>query len=157
MSAVEQRPAYDWEHARIGDVAGAVTVEITADAVRQFNTTQQQAAGLPIEPDDPDLLAVPPVMVRVFAPLRRRELVAENGAEYPNHPTPAIRWSCRFFNEPKVGDHIVSVTRVQDKYIRKDRHFLEWRVDANRNDGTPVAEFTYVNLWDRGRAEDRNR
>lgn len=157
MSAVERRPTYDWEHARIGDAASAVTVEITAEAVRQFNTTQQRAAGLPIEPDESDLSAVPPVMVRVFAPLRRRELVTENGAEYPNHPTPAVRWSCRFFNEPQIGDRIVSVTKVQDKYIRKDRRFVEWRVEAKREDGIPIAEFTYVNLWDRGRPEDRHR
>jgi hypothetical protein len=55
-----------------------------------------------------------------------------------------------------VGDRITSVTRVSDKYIRNGRHFLAWQVEARRGSDT-VARFEYVNLWDRGRPEDRNR
>ena len=96
-------------------------------------------------------------MVRIYAPLRRRELVAENGARYLDHATLAVLWNCKWFAEPRIGDRITSVTRVKDKYIRKERRFLQWEVEAHNQSGELVLRFTYVNLWDRGRPEDRRR
>ena len=152
-----QRPVYDWQFATPGDEASPVTVAITREKVRQY------AAMLPdgnpaFQPalDGTDL-RVPIPLVRIYAPLRRRELVAEKGADYPNHPTPAVRWLCRFLGEPRVGTHVVSVTRVKNKYVKNERHFLEWEVVAHAEDGEPLLRFGYVNLWDRGKAEDRNR
>jgi hypothetical protein len=151
----DSSPLYDWEYATVGDEASPVTVEITADkilryasALRDDNPALKAVSGRP--------LGVPPIMVRVYAPLRRRELVAERGARYPNHPTPAVHWRCQVLEQLHVGDRITSVTRVSDKYIRNGRHFLAWQVEARRGSDT-VARFEYVNLWDRGRPQDRNR
>ncbi|MCC6472955.1 MAG: MaoC family dehydratase N-terminal domain-containing protein [Burkholderiales bacterium] len=148
-------PLYDWERAAAGHEASPVTVEITVDSIRRYasalrddNPAFDPASGRP--------LGVPPVLVRVYAPLRRRELVAEQGARYPEHPTPAVRWHCRVLRPLHAGERITSVTRVCDKYLRNGRHFLEWEVQARR-DAHTVAVFRYVNLWDRGRPEDRHR
>jgi acyl dehydratase len=84
-------------------------------------------------------------------------MVAELGASYLDHSTPAVRWFCRWFTEPKVGDRIRSITRVKDKYERKGRRFLEWEVEAHNQKGELVVRFGYVNMWDRGRPEDRDR
>lgn len=157
MSASEEQPVYDWERARIGDAASSVEMLVPEHKIRGYVRAQRDPNPAYGEDVAAAELKVPLVLVRIYAPLRRRELVAEMGAVYPNHPTPAVRWRSRFFTAPRVGDSIVSVTRIHDKYIRKGRHFLEWKVEAKRSDGERIAEFTYVNLWDRGRPEDRNR
>lgn len=148
-------PVYDWEYAVVGHEASPVVVEISAEKILQYAAAQRDANPV-FRPDSGKPLGVPPVMVRVYAPLRRRELVAEKGARYPNHPTPAVHWRCRVLDTLRVGDRIQSVTRVSDKYLKNGRHFLAWQVEAKRGADT-VALFEYVNLWDRGRPEDRNR
>ena len=151
----DNRPVYDWEYATVGDEASPVTVEISADKILQYAAAQRDTNTV-FQRDAGNALGVPPVMVRVYAPLRRRELVAEKGALYPNHPTPAVHWRCRVLENLRVGEHITSVTRVHDKYLRNGRHFISWQVEARRGSDT-VALFEYVNLWDRGRPEDKNR
>jgi acyl dehydratase len=149
-------PTYDWQRARIGDEATSVTVEVAAADIRGYVTVQRDANPAYAE-GAPGGSAVPPVLVRHYAPLRRRELVEENRARYPDYPTPAVLWRCRFHAAVRVGDRITSTTRVSDKFVRKERHFVEWQVNAANQRGEPVADFTYVNLWDRGRPEDRTR
>ncbi len=156
MSDIQDvRPAYDWDYAVIGDAASPVTVEISADKILQYAAAQRDTNPA-FRRDAGAALGVPPVMVRVYAPLRRRELVAEKGARYPNHPTPAVHWRCQVLESLRVGDRITSITRVQDKYLKNGRHFIAWQVEARRG-ADIVALFEYVNLWDRGRPEDRNR
>lgn len=151
----DDRPVYDWEYAVIGHEASPVHVEITAEKILQYAAAQRDAnPAFRLDAGKP--LGVPPVMVRVFAPLRRRELVAEKGARYPNHPTPAVHWRCQMLSTLRVGDSIESVTRVRDKYLKNGRHFLAWQVLAKRG-VEAVALFEYVNLWDRGRPEDKSR
>jgi hypothetical protein len=154
-SKIEELPVYDWEYATVGHEASPVIVDISADKILQYAAAQRDANPA-FRMDTGKPLGVPPVMVRVYAPLRRRELVAEKGARYPNHPTPAVRWRCQLLETLRVGDRIESVTRVRDKYLKNGRHFLAWQVEARRGANT-VALFEYVNLWDRGRPEDRNR
>lgn len=150
-------PVYDWDHARVGDAAAPVVVEIkAADVLKYAAALRDRNEGFSAS-RPPAELKVPPVMVRIYAPLRRRELVEENGARYLDHSTPAVRWNCKWFTEPRVGDRITSITRVKDKYLRKGRHFLEWEVEAHNQRGELVVRFGYVNLWDRGRPEDRQR
>jgi acyl dehydratase len=147
----ETLPVYDWERAAVGDAADPVVVELTAAHLATYARAQRI-------PDAHAAGPLPPVMVRVYAPLRRRELVAQMGTAYPAHPTPAVKWSCRQLAPIQVGERIRSVTRVAGKYERNGRRFLHWEVAAEREgDGTQVALFGYVNLWDRGRPEDRQR
>jgi hypothetical protein len=146
---------YTWDYARPGDSADAVTASVTAGQLARY-AALFQSARLPLQTDAAPPV-VPMVLVRIFAPLRRHELVMRRGALYPDHPTPAVTWKCRMLEPVRVGDPVVSVTRLHDKFVKRDRHFLEWRVDARRPDGQPVAEFSYVNLWDQGRSEDRTR
>ncbi len=151
----DERPIYDWEYATVGDAASPVTVEIGSDKILQYAAAQRDFnPAFHLESGKP--LGVPPVLVRIYAPLRRRELVAEKGAVYPNYPTPAVHWRCRVLESLNVGERITSVTRVHDKYLKNGRHFLAWQVEARRGHDT-VALFEYVNLWDRGRPEDKNR
>jgi acyl dehydratase len=141
---------YDWDHARPGDAADPAVVRITPEQVRAY----LRAMGRP----DAVATHVPAVMVRLFAPLRRRELVARVGAAYPSYQTPAVRWQCRFLDEVRIGEAVVSTTRVVDKYERSGRRYLQWEVAAQReSDGLPLAVFGYVNLWEPGRPEDRHR
>ncbi|MSQ50334.1 MAG: hypothetical protein EXR28_00455 [Betaproteobacteria bacterium] len=151
----DDRPVYDWEYAVIGHQASPVLVEIVAEKILQYGAAQRDAnPAFRLDAGKP--LGVPPVMVRVYAPLRRRELVEQKGARYPNHPTPAVHWRCQILDTLRAGDRIESVTRVSDKYVKNGRHFLAWQVQAKRG-ATTVALFEYVNLWDRGRPEDKNR
>ena len=145
----EPRPTYDWDHARVGDVAEPVSVVLTAELFERYwkaigKTAASQPAGIPI------------VMIRAYAPLRRRELVAHNGADYPKHPTPAVKWHARVFRDLQVGDALTSVTKVADKYEKNGRRYLQWEVEARRGDEI-VARFGYVNLWEATRPEDRQR
>ena len=153
----EHLPVDDWDYASIGDEASPVTVEITAEKVLSYAAAQRDDNEAFRLEGGASRLRVPVLLVRVYAPLRRRELVAEKRARYPDHPTPAVHWRCEVFDELHVGEHITSVTRVHDKYVKNDRHFIKWQVEARRDADAPVAIFTYVNLWDRGRPEDSKR
>lgn len=157
MTTSDTRPVYDWDHAKIGDASMPVVREIKADDVLRYAAAlDDRNPGFSAD-RPPAEMKVPPFMIRIYAPLRRRELVAENGARYLDHSTPAVLWNCKWFAEPRVGDTITSVTRVKDKYVRKERRFLQWEVEAHNQAGELVLRFTYVNLWDRGRPEDRQR
>ncbi|MBN9425887.1 MAG: hypothetical protein J0H09_05220 [Burkholderiales bacterium] len=146
-----QWPVYDWEHATVGDAAPPVTVAVTQEQVERYAAAVGRPAAAAA-----GRAAVPLLLVRAYAPLRRRELVAHMQARYPAHPTPAIKWQCQMLGNVRVGDVIDSVTRVADKYERNGRRFLKWEVLAHRG-AELVARFTYVNLWEPGRPEDRQR
>jgi hypothetical protein len=150
-------PVYDWDHAKIGDAAAPVVAVIRAEDVRRYAAALDDRNPAYAADGAVGDLKVPPFMIRLYAPLRRRELVAEHGARYLDHSTPAVRWTCTWFAEPKIGDKITSITRVKDKYVRKGRRYLEWEVEARSQSGALVLRFTYVNLWERGRPEDRQR
>jgi len=143
-------PVYDWDLARPGDAAEPVVRQVTREQVHACLRAMGHAQG--------EAESVPAVMVRLFAPLRRRELVAGLGASYPPYQTPAVRWHCRFLDTVQIGEAVRSTTRVVDRYERAGRRYLVWEVSAQREaDGRPVALFGYVNLWEPGRAEDRQR
>lgn len=145
-------PVYTWQFAEPGDAADPVVCAVSRDQLARY-------AAL-FRPEEMGALRndlLPVVFVRLFAPLRRHETVAKRGALYPEHPTPAVKWACKMLEPVHVDERIASVTSVHDKYVRRGRHFLEWRVKAFRENGTDVAEFSYVNLWDEGRTEDRTR
>jgi len=153
MNLSSQAQVYDWDRAAIDDAAPAVTVAVTAEQVARYAA----AVGKPLaDGARTGRAAVPMLLVRAYAPLRRRELVAHLGAQYPAHPTPAVKWQCQMLRDVRVGDVISSVTRVADKYVRNGRRFLKWEVQASCGDQL-VARFTYVNLWEPGRPEDRQR
>jgi len=158
--APEPIPAYSWDYAKVGDEAETISVLVrSADVEKYYEVMGGDRSSLSSPVAAERMMSVPIVLVRIFAPLRRHELIERQGAKYPAHPTPAIKWHCQVLVPIRVGDTIVSVTRVRDKYVKRDRHFLHWEVEARRLDenNTKVAVFNYVNLWDAGKKEDRLR
>ena len=142
------RPVYDWDRATPGDRHPPVTRVISPAKIREY--AEVEGDGNPWFRD-----RIP--LVRLYAPLLRRELVALQDCEYPGFATPAVSWELDLRRPPRAGDTVRSVTSVGGKFEKRGRRFVEWHVDAWLDDGPELLRFVYVNLWEPGRPEDRNR
>ena len=150
------RPVYDWDRARPGDRLDPVTKRIDPAKIAQYVEVEDDR-NPHFRPGASAPSGVPLPLVRVYAPLLRRELVAAQDCEYPAFTTPAVDWGLELFKSPKSGDVVHSVTSLADKFVRRDRRYVEWHVDAWLDGGEPLLKLSYVNLWEPGRAEDRTR
>lgn len=154
---MDMRPVYDWHRARPGDRLDPVTRQIAPAKITEYVEVESdpnphfQAEGLLLP------TGVPIPMIRLYAPLLRRELVAEHGCAYPSFTTPAVDWDLELFQTPKPGVVVQSVTSVAEKFVRRERRYVAWHVDAWLDHGAPLLKLIYVNLWEAGRIEDKTR
>lgn len=150
-------PVYEWARATPGDRHPPVTRVIAPDKIREYveHERDENPRFAPASPELPTAVPVP--LVRLYAPLLRRDLVAVLGYAYPDFATPAVSWQLDLRRSPSAGDTVHSVTSVGDKFEKRGRRFLEWHVDAWLDGGDPLLRFVYVNLWEPGRPEDKER
>jgi len=148
-------PVYDWDRARAGDRLDPVTRRILPEKIAEYvEVEHDENPRFRAGDGEPDGVPIP--LVRIYAPLLRRELVAAQGCAYPGFTTPAVDWALQLFRSPRPGDEVRSVTSLADKFVRRERRYVEWNVDAWIG-GEPLLKLTYVNLWEPGRAEDKTR
>ena len=154
---------YTWDKAVAGDKAPAkAKVEVTSEKIQQYVDLEDDTNRLYVDNEFAQKLgfkgpAVPMAMVCHVAPNQRREVMQARGYDHPVRPTPFARWQCKTFAPLKVGDVVTSTTELGRKDERRGRHYLTWHVVGYNQRGEKVCEYSYTNLWDEGKLEDRSR
>jgi acyl dehydratase len=161
---IDSLPLYDWDIAKVGDMAPPLTVKVTEEniasycaAVRNNNPLYLDRA-VALRGPFGDIIA-PPTFVFMCAPPRRNEVMHACGFASPeekaDRATPYAKSEVFFHRPIRPGDEITSVVRLDDKYERRGSQFMTWRVNAYNARGESVVEYTYTIIW-RQAARDPN-
>lgn len=153
---IDALPLYNWEVAAIGDIAPPFSVQVTEEliarycsAVRNENPLYLDSAAARSGPFGG--IIAPPSFIFMCAPARRNEVMHARGYASPeekaDRATPYAKAEVFFQRPIRVGDEIVSVIRLDDKYERRGNQFITWRVNAWTSESEPVAEYTYTIIW----------
>ena len=151
---------YEWEVAEIGDESPPYVYEVTEEniadycrAVRYENPVYVHDAAAK-EMGFPGVFA-PPTMLYTYAPERRHVLMSSRGYMAPEQSTlnprstPFVSTDIRFQGVlVRPGDVVTSTTKVVDKFRRRNKKFITFRVMANNQRNEKVAEYDYVCLWE---------
>jgi acyl dehydratase len=161
---------YGWDDANVGDQAPPYIYEVTAEniadycrAVRYENPIYVSDAAAK-ELGYPGVFA-PPTMIYTYAPQRRIDVISARGfiapeqSQHSPRSTPFVSTEVHFQGSMvRPGDVITSVTRVADKFQRRDNKFVTFRVTGHNQRDEKVVEYDYVCLWEsptRKSAQDR--
>ena len=151
---------YEWDAAQIGDASPPfvyeVSVENIADYCRavQYENPIYTNEGAAREAGYSGIFA-PATMIYTYAPQRRVDVVDARGYVAPEQSqaaprsTPFVATEVRFQGASVApGDTITSITRVADKFQRRDNKFITFRVTAHNQRNELVVEYDYVCLWE---------
>ncbi len=153
---IEGMPLYDWEIARIGDMAPPLTVKVTEGTIANYCAAVRNDNPLYLDPDVARRgpfggIIAPPTFVFMCAPQRRNEVMHACGYASPeekaDRATPYAKSEVFFHRPIRPGDEITSVVRLGDKYERRGNQFITWRVNAHDARGEPVVEYAYTIIW----------
>jgi acyl dehydratase len=153
---IDQLPMYEWDVARIGDMAPPFSFTVTEESIARYCEAVRNDNPLYLDTDAArrgpfGRIVAPPTFIFMCAPARRNEVMHACGYASPeekaDRATPYAK-SEVFFQRPiRPGDEIVSVIRLEDKYERRGNQFMTWRVNAHTADGESVAEYAYTIIW----------
>ncbi len=151
---------YEWDVAQIGDAAPPFVYSVTAESIADYCRAVQYEnpiytnEGAAREAGYAGIFA-PATMIYTYAPQRRVDVVATRGYVAPEQSqtaprsTPFVATEVRFQGASVVpGDTVTSVTRVADKFQRKDNKFITFRVTAHNQRNELVVEYDYICLWE---------
>ena len=158
----KKKPIYEWAVAKVGDSRRPESIQVQPEKVALYAKTSGDSN--PLFTDEAfakshgfKTVAVPIAMTTRVAPHKRREIMAQNGYEAPVRPTPFARWTCKTFAPMKPGDTITSEAVVGDKFEKRGRKYITWRVVARNQDCEKVAEYDATNSWEGAKPEDKTR
>ena len=162
MSNEDNPPVYEWSVAEIGD--SALPEDHPVDPARIALYVKTSGDRNPLFTDEKlarslgfDGLKVPASMAIRMAPGRRTHIMKQKGYRQPIRPTPFARWECQFFAPVKPGDVITSESRLDEKYEKRGRKYLVWKVTGRNQRGENVVEYLWTNSWEGSKPEDRTR
>ncbi|MBI4233387.1 MAG: MaoC family dehydratase N-terminal domain-containing protein [Chloroflexi bacterium] len=156
--AEQQERIYEWEVARIGDESPPITIEVTAEAIKEYARvcryenpvyTDVALAGR----SEYGGLVAPPGMVFAFAPMRRDQAIAAAGyiapeqAKVSPRTTPYVASQILLLKPVRAGDRITSTTKTNAKYERRGNRYIDFLITAQNQRGEKVAEYIYTCLW----------
>ena len=162
MSNEENRPVYEWSVAEVGDSVAPRVTTVDPDRIALYVKTSGDRN--PLFTDEKfarslgfEGLKVPASMAIRMAPGRRTRIMKQKGYRQPIRPTPFARWECQFFAPVKPGDVITSESRLDEKYEKRGRKYLVWKVTGYNQRGEVVVEYRATNSWEGFKPEDRVR
>ncbi len=155
-----QESIYEWDVAQVGDASPPFVYDMTAEGIFdyckavQYENPIYTSEAAAREAGYAGIFA-PPTMIYTYAPQRRVDVVAARGYVAPEQSqtsprsTPFVDTEVRFQGASVApGDTITSVTRVADKFERRDNRFITFRVTAHNQRHELVVEYDYVCLWE---------
>ena len=155
-------PLYEWAVAAVGD--SVPPIDTLVDPARIALYIKTSGDNNPIYSDEKfaksvglDGLAVPVSMAMRVAPTRRAIIMSRKGYKHPVRPTPFARWECTFFAPMKPGDVITSESQMSEKFEKRGRKYVVWKVAGRNQRGEVVMEYRSTNSWEGAKPEDRNR
>ena len=152
---------YEWDVVRVGDESPPYLYEVTEEKIVNYcraaryenpvyvNDAAAKAMGFPG-------LFAPPTMLYTYAPQRRRTsgYIAPEESRDKSRSTPFASTSIHFQGGlVRPGDVITSTTTIADKFERRGRRFVTFRIVAHNQRDEKVAEYDYVCLWDTRKRE----
>jgi 3-hydroxybutyryl-CoA dehydratase len=162
MENQNARPVYEWDAAEVGDTAPDKTVAVTPALVALYARTSDD--DNPLYTDERfarahgfDGLAVPVSMAVRMAPGKRSTIIKHKGYQHPVRPTPFARWQCETFVPVKPGDVITSESFLDEKYEKRGRKYLVWKVIGRNQRGEIVVIHRATNVWEGSKPDDRVR
>lgn len=162
MSENNPKPLYEWAAAEVGDTAPPKQTLLDAAQVLMYARTSGETSKVYVDEAFArsrgfDGLAVPFSMAVRIAPGRRSTIMRHKGYAHPVRPTPFARWQCETFAPMKVGDVITVESRMDEKFERRGRKFLVWKVTGRNQHGEVVVEYRSTNMWEGATPADRER
>jgi acyl dehydratase len=139
---------FEWEDALPGLRSGEFEIQVDEASIRAYKVATGDGS--------PASEIAPPGYVFTAAPQRRHATMASIGCRAPEQDpgeprsTPYVGSDVRFHRPIKVGDTVRSVTVLDRTFERGGNRFMVFRVDASDAHGTPIAEYDYTVLWERG-------
>ena len=155
-------PTYEWDVAEVGDAAPPKNTPIDEAVLELY--TRTSGDHNPLYSDEAfarskglDGLGVPVSAAVRVAPGRRATIMRVKGYAHPVRPTPCARWQCETFGPMKVGDVITVQSFLDEKYEKRGRKYLVWRVEGRNQRGELVVVYRSTNVWEGAKPGDRTR
>ncbi|MBI3978072.1 MAG: MaoC family dehydratase [Chloroflexi bacterium] len=159
---------FEYEDAIVGDPGRPFVYMVTREGIARYSEGIRSFNPLFHEVEHARQLGYPDVVGPltyglIAAPNRRWEILRKHNLETPhNHPTnphatPFSRLDYTLYRPLVPGDLIVSLTRVADKYIRKERKYIAWGITGKDQNDRVVVDYIYTCFWGRGKESDRTR
>jgi len=159
---LEQRPVYEWAAAEVGDTAPDKSTAVSRALVELYVRTSGDAN--PLYTDEAFArskglpgLALPVAAAVRIAPGKRSTIIRHKGYQHPVRPTPFARWECETFAPVQPGDVITSTSMLDEKYEKRGRKYLVWKVEARNQRGELVLIHRATNAWEGADPRDRTR
>ena len=163
---IDEMPLYEWEAARVGDMAPPFSFAVTEESIARYCRAVRNDNPLYLDPEAARRgpfggIIAPPTFIFMCAPARRNEVMHARGYASPeekaDRATPYAKAEVLFQRPVRPGDEIVSVIRLDDKYERRGNQFMTWHVSAHTATGDSVAEYDYTIIWRQGAAREPSR
>jgi acyl dehydratase len=102
-------------------------------------------------------IAVPISAAVRIAPGKRSTIIRAKGYQHPVRPTPFARWECETFAPVLPGDVITSTSCLDEKFEKRGRKYLVWKVVGRNQRGEIVVIHRATNAWEGSQPRDRVR
>jgi acyl dehydratase len=153
--AIRAMPTYSWDIAKEGDTAAPFTFQVTEEVIRRYceatrntNPLYLDAAAAAAGPFGK--LIAPPTIAFMVAPLRRNEVMHARGFASPEekgeYQTPYAKCEIKLYRPIEVGEAILSLVYLAEKYERRGKKFINWQVKAVTGRGAPAFDYVYTTI-----------
>ncbi|MBI4338427.1 MAG: MaoC family dehydratase N-terminal domain-containing protein [Chloroflexi bacterium] len=162
----EEERVYNWDVMQIGHTCSPMTTPITRESIASYARSVQNSN--PVYYDDNAARAAgfegvigAPTMCYAYAPMRRADIMNQNGYTSPEQAkqnprsTPFAGTEIVFQGVPvRPGDTIMSTSTLDNRWeSRSGNRFVSFRILAYNQRGEKVVEYLYNIIWEYTRGQ----
>ena len=145
MALTETR-TWDYAAVEVGQRAQPIANEVTPDSIVRHAATSRSMN--PNYYSDPPPFAMP-TQIFSLAPKNRVGVAENNGMTIITaHATPFAKCEGRWFAPIRLGDTVISVATVLEKYERRGNKFVTLRLEPHNGRGEKLAEINHTSIFE---------
>jgi len=138
----------NFENAQVGYEFPEYRFKIDGDLVKRYCEAVEDSNPLYVDEEfakksEFEGLVTPPLMMNVYAHFLRQLAAAGFTHEYTIH----YMSDYEFITPAKPGDTLISKMWLVDKYTRKGRNYMTFRIETYNQNGEKIANKLHTSAW----------
>ncbi len=141
-------PEINFENAQVGQEFPEYRFELSSDLVKKYCEATEDKNPIYIDEEFAKKsefggLVAPPLMMNTYAHFLRQLAVAGYTHEYTVHYISDYE----FITPARPGDTLISKMWLVDKYTRKGRNYMTFRIETVNQKGEKIATKLHTSMW----------